>query len=101
MEIARAGSRRALLRNAVGTLLRGTSGATDVDRAALERLEVRARPDRIRVAVDGEVDWFATPLRYSVRPGALSVLVPHEGSKPLDTGQNRRNSLDSIPRNSS
>jgi YegS/Rv2252/BmrU family lipid kinase len=33
---------------------------------------------RIRVAIDGEVQHMTTPLQYSVRPGALSVLVPGE-----------------------
>ena len=31
---------------------------------------------RIRIALDGEVVSMATPLRYSVRPASLNVLVP-------------------------
>jgi diacylglycerol kinase family enzyme len=30
----------------------------------------------LRVATDGEVNVMKTPLRYRVRPGALTVLVP-------------------------
>lgn len=101
VEIARAESRLGLLRSAFQTLVRGASGAADVERAALDRLEVRIRSGRIRVAVDGEVDWFDAPLRYSIRPGGLSVLAPVGSSTAVDPGQNSRNSLDSIPRSSS
>lgn len=76
IEIARVASRRGLLRAGLHTLIRGVSGATDVERAALGRFEVRSSTARIRVAIDGEIDWFVPPLRYRTRPGDLLVLAP-------------------------
>jgi diacylglycerol kinase family enzyme len=38
--------------------------------------EIETRNKRMRVATDGEVTVMTTPLRYRIRPGALSVLVP-------------------------
>jgi diacylglycerol kinase family enzyme len=35
---------------------------------------------RLHVALDGEVERMATPLRYRVRPGSLQVMAPVEGS---------------------
>jgi YegS/Rv2252/BmrU family lipid kinase len=65
-----------LLWLALRTLLRGTSGASDLDAFAARELEVHSRRERLPFARDGEVDDIATPIRFAVRPGALRVLAP-------------------------
>lgn len=41
---------------------------------------IETRRSRIRVATDGEIMLMRPPLRYRVRPGALSVIVPEPDS---------------------
>ena len=65
-----------LLWLAVRTLLRGTSGAHDLDVFSAPQLEVQARGPRLRVARDGEVDEMQPPVRFAVRPRALRVYAP-------------------------
>ncbi len=65
-----------LLWLALRTLLRGTSGARDLDSFATRSLEVHAHAPRLPVARDGEVGELDTPIRFAVRPRALRVLVP-------------------------
>jgi diacylglycerol kinase family enzyme len=48
----------------------------DFDVLSAQSLDIETRHKRIRVATDGEVTIMATPLRYTIRPGALSVIVP-------------------------
>jgi diacylglycerol kinase family enzyme len=38
--------------------------------------EIDTHRARLHVATDGEVTLMTPPLRYRVRPGALTVLVP-------------------------
>ncbi|HET8931056.1 MAG TPA: diacylglycerol kinase family protein [Acidimicrobiales bacterium] len=76
VEVMAGATRRRLVRAGLYALLRGTSGATDVHRASLERLEVRSRAARLQVAVDGEIDWFTPPLHYRMRPADLRILAP-------------------------
>ena len=64
-------------------LLAGTTplGATAEVRPPLrhwtsERLEMGIVGERVRAGVDGELITFEAPLRFSVDPGALRVLVP-------------------------
>lgn len=49
----------------------------DFDVLLADAMEIATRHKRIRVATDGEVNVMATPLRYRIRPAALSVIVPH------------------------
>ncbi len=46
-------------------------------KAAQVTISVRKR--RVRVSLDGEVKRMRSPLRYSIRRGALQVLCPEEG----------------------
>jgi YegS/Rv2252/BmrU family lipid kinase len=39
---------------------------------------INAKGRRVRVAADGEIDYFETPLEYRIRPAALAVVVPAE-----------------------
>jgi diacylglycerol kinase family enzyme len=64
-------------------LLAGTTllGATAEVRLPLrhwmsERLEMGVLGERVQAGVDGELITFEAPLRFSVEPGALRVLVP-------------------------
>lgn len=41
-----------------------------------QEVTIHTRSKRLRVAMDGEVDIIDTPLRYRIRPRALSVIVP-------------------------
>jgi YegS/Rv2252/BmrU family lipid kinase len=64
-----------LLWLALRTLLRGMSGARDLDAFDAEALTVEAHAPRLDVARDGEVEAMATPVRFAVRPGALRVFA--------------------------
>ena len=48
----------------------------DFDVMLSEQFDIATRHRRLRVATDGEVTLMATPLRYRIRPQALSVIVP-------------------------
>jgi len=66
-----------LLRGALGNL-----GASDqIDSFAFTRLVVQPRLPhgrrRIKVAIDGEVSWFDTPLTFAVAPRPLRLLLPN------------------------
>lgn len=74
--VARVVSRWGLVRTVARTIVSGTQAARDLDRAELADIEVGGRVKQLRVALDGEVTWMRTPLRYRSRPGALQVLAP-------------------------
>ena len=58
--------------------------ADDVLSFGFERMTVTPRYGRrrIKVATDGEVVWMRAPLEFSVKVGALTMLVP--ASPPQD-----------------
>jgi diacylglycerol kinase family enzyme len=65
----------------IGFAIRTLRGRSDAERdfAAIgtcETLIVNTARRTISIALDGEVMKLATPLKFSVRPGALSVFVP-------------------------
>lgn len=74
--VARVVSRWGLVRTIARTVVSGTQAARDLDRAEVSELVVSGRVKRLRVALDGEVCWLSTPLRYTSCPGALQVLAP-------------------------
>lgn len=74
--VARVVSRWGLVRTVIRTVLSGHQSARDLDRAELEEFEVSGNVKRLRVALDGEICWLDTPLRYRSCPGALRVLAP-------------------------
>jgi diacylglycerol kinase family enzyme len=74
--VAQRPGRLGLLRFALGAL-RGTLGEErDFDVLLADEMEIETRRGHLRVATDGEVTVMQTPLRYRVRPGALTVIVP-------------------------
>ena len=74
--VGRVVSRWGLLRMVVSALVRGDRSTRDLDTAELTDLTIDAHTRRLRVSLDGEVEWFDTPLRYRSRTGALRVLAP-------------------------
>ncbi|MEO7390623.1 MAG: diacylglycerol kinase family protein [Ramlibacter sp.] len=65
-----------LLRLALKALARRLRQAEDFDMLMARELVVHSARRQIRVANDGEVALMQTPLNYSIRPGALRVIVP-------------------------
>lgn len=78
--VARVRSRRGLVWAVLRALVSHPDAVRDLDRHDLTDLRVDARTSRLRVALDGEICWLDTPLRYRSRPGALRVLVGPESS---------------------
>jgi diacylglycerol kinase family enzyme len=60
--------------------LRGLFGRLDQQRdfvtAYVTEAEISSDRARLGVATDGEQQGMATPLRYRIRPGALTIMVP-------------------------
>ena len=50
--------------------------ARDLDTFELPEAEIDAKPGRLPVALDGEIEIMQTPLHYRSRPRALRVIVP-------------------------
>jgi len=67
-----------LLRLAVRALLGHLREEKDFLALVTDKLEIKTRHQRLRVAFDGEVDALEAPLDYSVRPRALRVTVPSD-----------------------
>ena len=85
LAIARTVSVSGMVRTAVRALLRGAVNTEDLDLVELSELEVDGGTGRLRVAIDGEVDWFEVPLRYRVRDRDLNVLAPRTPPDPATT----------------
>jgi YegS/Rv2252/BmrU family lipid kinase len=61
----------------VWKIFRGTAQEADeLDLLELERATINARGRRHHVALDGEVTVMEAPLKYRVRPTALTVFIP-------------------------
>jgi len=74
--VAQRPGRLALLRLAFHALFGQIAGQRDFDVLSAGEMEIETRHKRLRVALDGEVTVMATPLRYRIRAGALTVLRP-------------------------
>jgi diacylglycerol kinase family enzyme len=74
--VAQRPGRLGLLRFALRALRGTLAGERDFDVLLADEMEIETRHRRLRVATDGEVTVMETPLRYRVRPGALTVIVP-------------------------
>jgi diacylglycerol kinase family enzyme len=77
--LAQRPGRLGLLRFALRALAGKLAQERDFDVLLAPEMEIETRRPQIRVATDGEVIMMQTPLRYRVRPGALTVLVPEKG----------------------
>ena len=74
--VAQRPGRMGLLRFAWRALWGRLAQERDFDVLLASELEITTRRRSLRVATDGEVNVMQTPLRYRVRPGALTVIVP-------------------------
>jgi diacylglycerol kinase family enzyme len=77
--VAQRPGRLGLLRFALRALSGKLAQERDFDVLVAPEMEIETRRSQIRVATDGEVNMMQTPLRYRVRPGALTVIVPGKG----------------------
>lgn len=75
--VAQRPTRLGLVRLAWHALMGRLAEQRDFDVAAARQLTVETRKTRLRVATDGEVTIMQPPLQYRIRPGALTVMVPH------------------------
>jgi diacylglycerol kinase family enzyme len=55
-------------------------GDPNLEARELEKVTIHSRNRRLRVANDGELLTLETPLRYRIRPKALTVLVPKKNT---------------------
>lgn len=74
--VAQRPGRLGLLRFAWRALWGTLAQERDFDVLLAEHIDISAHRKRMRVATDGEVTVMATPLRYRIRRGALTVIVP-------------------------
>lgn len=68
--------RTGLLRIALHSLAYKLEEASSFENDIATEVVVATRRRRIRVALDGEVYKFDTPLRYTTMPASLRVMVP-------------------------
>lgn len=71
---------RLLLRSLVGRL----DDAAALRSEAAEEIVIESEGDRVAAAADGEVLELRNPLHFRVRPGALQVIIPREGTDDRD-----------------
>jgi diacylglycerol kinase family enzyme len=76
--VARSSTRWGFLWFAIRTLLGMANRRNDLDELSVGSAEITTRAARLFVALDGEVERLATPLRYRIRPRALHVLLPRD-----------------------
>ena len=74
--VAQSPTRLGLLRFAFDALRGKLGDRDDFDVLHAPELDIATHRQRLRVATDGEVTVMKPPLRYRVRPGALTVMVP-------------------------
>ncbi len=72
--------RPGLLRLAGQLLFQGGDQVKELDLLTVEEATVETRRPRLQVALDGEVALLDSPLEYRIRPQALRVHIPAEGS---------------------
>ncbi len=80
--LTRGAGRMGLLRLFFGALLGRLEQDRDFHSFTLPGVEIRTRRRSLRVSLDGEVVWMASPIRYTIRPRALRVLAPMPDAAP-------------------
>ena len=78
--VLNADQRPGLLRLAGQLLIRGGDQVEELDLLTVDEATVETRRPRLQVALDGEVVAMSSPLEYRIRPEALRVHMPVEGS---------------------
>jgi diacylglycerol kinase family enzyme len=74
--VAQRPGRLGLLRFAWRALCGRLAQERDFDVMLSDKIDIETHHRHLRVATDGEVSVMATPLRYRIRPAALTVIVP-------------------------
>jgi diacylglycerol kinase family enzyme len=74
--VAQHPGRLGLLRFALRALMGRLAQERDFDVLLTPDIDIETLRPQIMVATDGEVNMLRSPLRYRIRPGALTVLVP-------------------------
>ena len=77
--VARRDHRLSLLRAIFQMTLKGLQGVRELEVVTASEAVITARRKYVPVSIDGEVFKLRTPLKYGIRPGALSVIVPAAG----------------------
>jgi diacylglycerol kinase family enzyme len=80
--LSRNGGRLGLLRLAFRALLGRLEQDRDFHSFTLPAVEIGTRRRSLRVSLDGEVVWMASPIRYRLRPRALRVVAPLPDAAP-------------------
>jgi len=80
--VAQRPGRLGLLRFALRAMLGGLKEERDFDILLAREMTIETRHKHLHVAFDGEVGKMTTPLRYRIRPGALTVMVPATPEQP-------------------
>jgi YegS/Rv2252/BmrU family lipid kinase len=75
--VAQGPGRLGLLRFAFRALCGRLAQERDFDVMLSDTFDIETHHRHLRVATDGEVTIMKTPLRYRIKPAALTVLVPH------------------------
>lgn len=73
--VAKPGSRMALLRLALQSILGRIDHQRDLRSLTVASIEIGSRRRQLLVACDGEIQTYPTPLIYKIRPGALRIIV--------------------------
>lgn len=77
--VARRKTRISLFMLGLRTLIGNVDQSNDLTMIKSAEAVVDGRVSRLPVALDGEVEFLPTPLRYRTRPAALTVIVSKEG----------------------
>ncbi len=77
--VARRKTRISLFMLGLRTLIGNVDQSDDLTMIKSAEAVVDGRVSRLPVALDGEVEFLTTPLRYRTRPAALTVIVSKEG----------------------
>lgn len=75
--------RLGILRLALRALVGRMQQDRDFHYMTLKAVEIRTRKRLLRVSMDGEVVHMTSPIRYSIRPGALRVFTPRIEDTPV------------------
>ena len=74
--VAQTASRADILRVVIAAFFKQIERTGKLEMMSAREVEVNLSRKQLRVATDGEVNLMSPPLNYSIRPGALSVIVP-------------------------
>ncbi|RPI14081.1 MAG: hypothetical protein EHM58_17190 [Ignavibacteriae bacterium] len=76
--IARTRTRFGILKIVAKLILNYFIPFTIFEMKLVNEIEIESRKKRIHVAVDGEVEYLEPPLKYTIQPGSIKVIIPKE-----------------------